>query len=267
MIEQIPAWLRFAGIAFLGLVFLLLLAPFVVVVGASLSQSNFIHFPPSGITLKWYREVLGSGAYLSAMFLSLQIALAVTVIATLLGGAASIAIHRRVLPGSDFLSMVFMLPLMLPTIIYAVGLLTFWSVAVGPVSPVALVISHSVLALPYVVRTTLAVLAESDPKLEEAARTMGANRLQRLFLVVVPQCIPGLAAGAFFAFNISFDEAVLSLFMRSPDMTTLPIQIYGQLEFNPDPSVAAVSSILIGITVLIVLSIEKILGLGRVASA
>jgi putative spermidine/putrescine transport system permease protein len=163
--------------------------------------------------------------------------------------------------------MVFILPLILPAIIYAVGLLTLWSATIGPISPLALLLSHSVLALPYVVRTTLAVLAESDPNLEEAARTMGANRFQRLFFVIVPQCIPGLAAGAFFSFNVSFDESVLSLFLRGPTMTTLPIQIYGQLEFNPDPSVAAVSTILIGLTVVMVLAIEKILGLGRVGSA
>jgi putative spermidine/putrescine transport system permease protein len=118
-----------------------------------------------------------------------------------------------------------------------------------------------------VVRTTLAVLSEADPFLEEAARTMGAGRLQRLVHVVVPQCLPGLAAGAFFAFNISFDEAVLSLFLRKPGLTTLPVQIYGQLEFSPDPSVAAVSTIMIGVTVLLILVIDRLLGLQRFASA
>jgi putative spermidine/putrescine transport system permease protein len=109
------------------------------------------------------------------------------------------------------------------------------------------------------------VLAESDPFLEEAARTMGAGRLQRLWFVVVPQCVPGLGAGAFFAFNISFDEAVLSLFLRKPDLTTLPVQIYGQLEFSPDPSVAAVSAIMIFLTVLMMVVIDRILGLQRFA--
>jgi putative spermidine/putrescine transport system permease protein len=133
------------------------------------------------------------------------------------------------------------------------------------VSLLTLWLSHSVVALPYVIRTTLAVLAESDPFLEEAARTMGAGRLQRLWFVVVPQCVPGLGAGAFFAFNISFDEAVLSLFLRKPDLTTLPVQIYGQLEFSPDPSVAAVSAIMIFLTVLMIVVIDRILGLQRFA--
>ena len=118
-----------------------------------------------------------------------------------------------------------------------------------------------------VLKPTLAVLAESDPFLEEAARTMGAGRLQRLFHVVVPQCVPGLAAGAFFAFNISFDEAVLSLFLRKPGLTTLPVQIYGQLEFSPDPSVAAVSSIMVALTVVLILIIDRFLGIKKFASA
>jgi len=85
--------------------------------------------------------------------------------------------------------------------------------------------------------------------------------------VVVPQCAPGLAAGAFFAFNISFDEAVLSLFLRKPGMTTLPVQIYGQLEFSPDPSVAAVSSIMIALTIVLILVIDRLLGIKKFASA
>jgi putative spermidine/putrescine transport system permease protein len=170
------------------------------------------------------------------------------------------------LPFSDGLATFFLSPLVLPSIIYAIGMLMFWSAAFGPVSIVTLWIGHTVVALPYVVRTTLAVLAESDPFLEEAARTMGAGRLQRLFAVVVPQCLPGLAAGAFFAFNISFDEAVLSLFLRKPGLTTLPVQIYGQLEFSPDPSVAALSSIMIGLTIVLIVIIDRMLGLGKFAS-
>ncbi|ADZ68983.1 ABC transporter permease [Polymorphum gilvum] len=266
MVRSVPGWLRVAAIVFIAATLIVLLAPLIVVIGASVSESQFISFPPQNFSLRWYAAVLSSSAYLSAALISLQIALAVTVTATLVGGAAAIALHRRQLPGSEVLATLFLSPLVLPTIIYAIGMLMFWSATFGPVSPVVLWLGHSVIALPYVVRTTLAVLSESDPALEEAARTMGANRLQRLWLVVVPQCLPGLAAGAFFAFNISFDEAVLSLFLRKPGLTTLPVQIYGQLEFSPDPSVAAVSSLMIAITVVLILVIDRMLGLKRVAS-
>jgi len=266
MVRAVPPALRIAAWVFVAATALFLLAPLVVVAGVSVSESQFIAFPPDGLTLRWYEEVLASDAYLAAAALSLQVAVLVTLAATIVGGAAAIALHRRRLPGSDALATAFLSPLVLPTIIYAIGMLMLWSALFGPVSLLTLALSHTVIALPYVVRTTLAVLAESDPFLEEAARTMGAGRLQRLFHVVVPQCLPGLAAGAFFAFNISFDEAVLSLFLRKPGLTTLPVQIYGQLEFSPDPSVAAVSTIMIGVTVLLIVVIDRLLGLQRFAS-
>lgn len=267
MVRSVPTWLRAASVVFLILTALILLAPLVVVAGASFSASQFVQFPPDGLSLEWYRKVLSSRDYLSAGWTSLQIALLVTASATLIGGAAAIALHRNQLPGSQSLSALFLSPLVLPTIIYAIGMLMLWSALFGPVTLGALWIGHTVIASPYVVRTTLAVLADADPFVEEAARTMGAGRLQRLWLVVLPQCLPGLAAGAFFAFNLSFDEAVVSLFLRRPGLVTLPVQIYGQLEFSPDPSVAAVSSLMIAVTVGLIVVIDRIVGVQKVASS
>ncbi|MCC6303736.1 MAG: ABC transporter permease [Rhodobacteraceae bacterium] len=266
MVRAVPPALRVAAVVFVALTAVFLVGPLVVVVGVSLSESQFIAFPPAGLSLRWYDRVLSSEAFLAAGWLSLRLALLVTLSATLVGGAAAIAIHRRRLPGGEVLGALFLSPLVLPTIIYAIGMLMLWSALFGPVSLAALWIGHTVIAAPYVVRTTLAVLADSDPFAEEAARTMGAGRLRRLWLVVLPQCLPGLGAGAFFAFNLSFDEAVLSLFLRRPGLTTLPVQIYGQLEFSPDPSVAAVSSLMIAVTVGLIVVIDRIVGVQKVAS-
>ncbi len=266
MVKAIPTPLRIAAIVFVILTGIFLLAPLVVIAGVSVSESQFIAFPPDGLSLRWYQAVLSSDAFLGAAWLSIRVALLVTVTASVIGGAAAIALHRRKLPFTGLLSTLFLSPLVLPTIIYAIGMLMLWSSLFGPVSVLTLWISHTVITIPYVIRTTLAVLSESDPFLEEAAQTMGANRLQRLRLVVLPQALPGLAAGTFFAFNISFDEAVLALFLRKPGMTTLPVQIYGQLEFSPDPSVAAVSTIMIGLTILLIFLIDRMLGLQRFAS-
>jgi len=267
MVRAVPGWLRITGIVFVVATAILLLAPLVVVIGVSVSESQFIAFPPTGFSLRWYREVLSSDAYVGSAWISLQVAILVTLSASVVGCMAAIGINRRALPGSGALATFFLSPLVLPTIIYAIGMLMLWSAIFGPVSVVTLWIGHTVVTTPYVVRTTLAVLSEADPYLEEAAKTMGANRIRRLWLVVLPQCLPGLAAGAFFAFNISFDEAVLSLFLRRPGLTTLPVQIYGQLEFSPDPSVAAVSTIMIGLTVLLILVIDRVLGLQRFSNA
>lgn len=266
MVKAVPTWLRGLAWIFVILSVLLLLAPLVVVIGVSVSQSQFIVFPPQGFTLDWYRKAIGSREYVEAFWLSLRLALLVMVSATLIGGAGAIALSRGRKSGGPVETFL-LSPIVIPTIIFAIGMLMLWSSLFGATSFLSLWIAHTVVALPYVVRTTLAVLAESDPFLEEAARTMGAGRLQRLWHVVLPQCAPGLIAGAFFAFNISFDEAVLSLFLRNPTLNTLPVQIYGQLEFSPDPTVAAVSTLMILLTVVLILALDRLLGLNRVASA
>lgn len=243
------------------------LTPLLVVVGVSVSENQFVAFPPQGFSLRWYEKVLSGDVYLRAAWTSLKLALSVTLTATLVGGACAIAIHRRKLPAADVLSALFLSPLILPTIIYAIGMLMFWSRWIGVTDLNTLWLGHTVIALPYVIRTTLAVLADADPFLEEAARTMGAGRLQRLQHVVLPQCMAGLMAGAFFAFNISFDEAVLSLFLRTPETVTLPIQIYSQLEFSPDPSVAAVSTLMMILTIILIVVIDRLIGIGRMAGS
>lgn len=265
MVRAIPPFIRALAWVFVILTAVLLLAPLVVVMGVSVSESQFIVFPPESFTFRWYQKALGSREYVEAFWLSLRLAVLVTVSATLIGGAGAVALSRRRAGGA--LETFFLSPLVIPSIIFAIGMLMLWSSLFGATSFLSLWIAHTVVTLPYVVRTTLAVLAERDPFLEEAARTMGATRLRRLWHVVLPQCRPGLIAGGFFAFNISFDEAVLSLFLRKPGLNTLPVQIYGQLEFSPDPTVAAVSTLMILLTVTLILVIDRMLGLNRFAKA
>ena len=128
MVRAVPPALRLAAWLFVAATAVFLLAPLVVVVGVSVSESQFIAFPPDGLTLRWYRAVMGSDAYVAAAALSLQVALVVTLAATVIGGAAAIALHRRRLPGSEILATFFLSPLVLPTIIYAIGMLIiFWA--------------------------------------------------------------------------------------------------------------------------------------------
>lgn len=264
MVDAIPRWLRLATAAALVLIVAYLLVPLLVVVGVSFTAADYISFPPQGLSLRWYAKVLSSGDFTDAAMTSLVLAVAVTVAASALGAGAAIVLHRRVLPGSAAIGGLFLAPLILPSIILALGLLMLWSRSFGATSLLTVFIGHLVLALPYVIRTTLAVLSTSDPFLAEAARTMGAGPWKTLWRVTLPQCLPGVAAGAFFAFNISFDEAVVSLFLRSPEITTLPIRIYTTLEYSPDPSIAAVSSLMIFLTVLLILLIDRVVGLQKV---
>lgn len=265
MVRRFPISARLLGWTLTLAILVFMLAPLAVVVGASLSENQFIAFPPNRLSLDWYQKVLNDSAYLDAAATSLTLALLTTLSATLIGTPAAIAIARRRIRGAAMLSGLFLSPLMLPTIIFAIGLLIVFSRYGDGPSFLALWLGHTVVTLPYVVRTVVAVLADSDPALEEAARTMGARTWQRYWFVLLPQAISGIAAGAFFAFNISFDEAVVALFLRTPGLETLPLRIYGQLEFSPDPSVAAVSTIMMVLTVLLLVGIDRLLGIGKVA--
>ena len=221
----------------------------VVVAGVSFTAGDYVTFPPQGLSPRWYEAIMSSSVCTGAALTSLQLAVAVTLSATAIGASAAIVLHRGRLPGTGALSALFLAPLILPAIIFALGLLTFWSATIGRTSFYAMWLGHTIISIPYVIRTTLAVLSTSDKFLEEAGRTMGAGPWKVIFHVVVPQALPGIAAGAFFAVNISFDEAILSLFLRSPEITTLPIQIHTQLEFSSDPSIAAASTLMIALAI------------------
>ncbi|NBB81834.1 MAG: ABC transporter permease subunit [Alphaproteobacteria bacterium] len=264
MVGRIPLGARLAAAALVLAVVFFMLAPLAVIVGASLTAGQFLSFPPQGLSVRWYADVVDDPAYLSAAWTSLKLAVAVTVAAVAIGTPAAIAIARHRFRGSAALSALFLSPLILPTIIFGIGLLIFFSVYGDGPSFLAMWLGHTVITLPYVIRTVVAVLEDSDPYVEEAARTMGANWWQRHWFGVLPQCAGAMAAGAFFAFNISFDEAVIALFLRTPGLETLPLKIYAELEFSPTPAVAAVSSIMIGVTVVLIVAIERLLGLNRV---
>jgi putative spermidine/putrescine transport system permease protein len=265
MVESARRTIRVGTAIYLAVILVFVLGPLFVVAGVSFTGGEYVTFPPQGLSLRWYEAIFTSSVYVSAALTSFKLAVLVTISATGIGAAAAIALHRGRLPATPALSALFLSPLVLPSIIFALGLLTLWSSLIGQTSFYALWLGHSVVAVPYVIRTTLAVLSTSDKFLEEAARTMGAGPWKAIFHVVVPQALPGIAAGAFFAFNISFDEAIVSLFLRSPEITTLPIQIYTQLEFSPDPSIAAVSTLMIGLTVFLIFVIDRVLGIQKVA--
>lgn len=264
MIASTPRWVIIATAVFMLAVGAFMLVPLLVVIASSLSTSAFLVFPPPGLSLRWYGEILGSDAYINAGWTSLKLASATVILALALGTPAAIALSRFRFRGRAAISSVFLSPLILPSLIFAIGLLVVFSRYANGPSFFGLIIGHTVITMPYVIRTVSANLADIDPHLDEAARIMGARWWQRYGLVILPQCRTGMAAGAFFAFNISFDDAVIALFMRAPNVETLPMRIYSTLEFSPDPSVAAVSTVMIVMTMALVVMLSKIFGLSRI---
>ena len=265
MVGERPAGATAAGLVLALVAGTFLLAPLAVIAAASLSAGGFLVFPPQGISLRWYVEVWSDPRYLEAAGTSLFLALATVAVAVPLGTAAALALRRPgALPLRGMWEFVFLSPLVLPAVVLAIGLLILASNLAGGPSKAALVGGHVVIALPYVVRTVGAVLAGIDPATDDAARVMGARAWQRLLLVTLPQARAGIAAGAVLAFIVSFDDAVLVLFLRSPTLETIPLRIYAGLEFSPDPGVAAVSTCLILLAALAVGLSDRLLGGRRV---
>ncbi len=264
MVKAVPGWIRAVAVLLAIAIGAYMLLPIIVVAISSVNSERFLSFPPKGFSLQWYEMVLTTDTYLQPFLTSLWIGLLVTAVAVVVGTAASIALTRFQISGSQAILSFLMAPIIVPSIILGIALLAFLSVYAGGASLGGIIIGHIVLAIPYVVRTVSGVLLQQDRFTEEAARTMGANWWQRYLLVLLPMCKSGIFAGAFFAFNISFDDAVVALFLRSPSVETLPLAIYGRLEFSPDPSVAAVSTLMVLVTVLVLIGFERTLGLGKV---
>lgn len=247
-------------------VFVFLMAPLVVVVLASFSPTSYISFPPKGFVLKWYAKALAEPAYMESLRISLVLGLSAVAVATATGVLAALALIRYSFPGKTAIENFLMSPLMLPQIVIGVALLVFYS-QIGLIGSFAgLTLGHAVLTIPYVIRSVLVSLHGLDPALEEAARTLGADSFRVFTRVTLPLIRPGVIAGAVFAFIISFDNVPVSIFIGGSRLTTLPVQIYAQIQYGVDPTVAAVSTVLVVVTAGVLLLLEWLIRFTRFVS-
>jgi putative spermidine/putrescine transport system permease protein len=242
---------------------LFLLAPIAVVIVASFSDRPYLVFPPRGVSLRWYRQFFESREFRDALALSLQLGLLTTAISSLLGVLASLALVSLRFRGIEIVRAVFASPLMVPGIVVGIAMLIYFNrIGMGN-SFASLLLAHVALTLPYVIRIVSAGLQSFDHSLEEAARGLGASRARALVDVTLPLIKGSLMAAAVFAFIISFDEVVVTLFLAGPKLMTLPVAIYTYIEYTSDPSIAAISTILVVLTVVAVLVIDRTAGFTR----
>ena len=240
-----------------------LLAPIVVVVLVAFTPEGWLAIPTTRFSLRWFRAIGDHPEFVSGFRNSLAIGAGTAVLATLLGTLAALGIVRHRFPGREAVSALLLSPLMVPTVVTGVALLYFFS-RIGLASTLGgIIAAHVVVTGPYVVRTVAASLAGFDRSLEQAAMTLGAGRLRTFAHVTLPLILPGVAAGALFAFIVSFDELTVTLFVTGPRLATLPIRIYNHITYITDPLVAAVSALLIFLTIGIVLILERLVGLDR----
>ncbi len=245
------------------LVVVFLQVPVIVVVLAAFSTTSYLTIPPQGWTLNWFAKVLSDPNYLSAIRMSLILACGSTVISLVLGVAAAYALFRKALPGSEGIASFLMAPLILPSVVIGVALLQYYSLTGLRGSLFGLLMAHVVITVPYIVRSTLASLSGLDLSVEEAARVLGANGFDAFRLVTLPLIQPGLIAGALFAFITSLDNVPVTIFLISAKQTTLPVLIFSSVEMGVDPSIAAVSTLLIVATGVVLLIAERRIGFHR----
>ncbi len=249
-------WLAMAAFAAMGF----LIAPLVMVVAISFTSSQLLRFPPEGFSLRWYYALIDNPQFIEAAWTSFQLAVACSIVATLIGTTAAIAIYRYRFFGRNAIYLLLLSPLMLPQLILAIALLIYLSRAGLPGSFLSLLIGHVLVTLPFVVRLVLVGLERIDPNIERAAAVAGATRFEVFFRVTIWLIFPGMFAGAAFAFIMSFDNIVVSLFFTTSRMVTLPVEIYEYLEYADDPLITAVSSVVILLIVAMLLVIEKTVG-------
>jgi putative spermidine/putrescine transport system permease protein len=226
-----------------------LVAPLAVVLPISFSAAKYLTFPPPGWSLQWYERYLGSREWMTATGRSAEVALLTTVAATAVGTAAALGL-RRPFRGRTLVRLVVLAPLVVPVIIVAIAIYGLYArlKLVGTLH--GLVLAHTVLALPFVVVIVSATLRGVDPTLELAAQSLGANHWQTFRLVTLPLIRPGVVSAALLAFITSFDEVVVAIFVSGTHAATLPKQMWDGIRTEIDPTVAAVSTLLIVVTTL-----------------
>ena len=244
-----------------GAIVFFLLAPIAIIAVFALNPTPYISFPPVGVTLRWFEKFFTSEDFMNSLWLSLQVAVAVLVLSMVIGAACALALARGNLPGARVLTAFFMSPLMLPAILTGLALFQIYLLA-GIGRPVwGLIMGHTLVAVPYVLRTTLAVLHNFDRRLEEAAAILGASPLRIFFEVTLPLIRPGVIAGGIFAFIVSFDQFPISLFLVLPKGETLPVVLFNYMKFDLDGAIAAASMVSIIMAISVVLLLEKLIGL------
>lgn len=245
-------------------VYVMLCLPPVLVVVSSLTAGDSLRFPPEGFSLRWYIEAVNSEPFMRSLWISTRLAALATLCSLVLGLCAAAAMDRYEFAGKRAFRALTLSPLIIPMVVLGLGLLQFLSRIGWSQSFVSLLIGHLLITLPYVVRTLTASFALFDRTLEQAAMNLRASPLIVLRRVTLPLIAPSLVSAAVFAFVTSFGNITLSVFLGTANQTTLPVQIFTYVEHSYSPVLAAVSTIVIAVTLAVMIIVEKLTGMEKV---
>lgn len=246
--------LTFPSALFWSLIWLIciyLVLPTLVVIPVSFNPGELIRFPPDGFSLRWYGEYFRQDEWVGATVNSFVVACLTTLLSLALGVVVCYGLIRGQMPFRNLVVILFLLPLIVPTIVTAVALYRVFAPLNLVGTTAGMVLAHTVLALPFVVINVSAVMQRMDWSTEQAARSLGASPLKAFFLITLPMLRPGIAAGAFFAFITSFDEVVVSRYISGTILPTLPVKMWAGLRFELNPIIASVSTMLVLLTLVV----------------
>jgi putative spermidine/putrescine transport system permease protein len=249
--------------AFVVAFFVFMTLPIGIVVVASFTDASFVAFPIAGWSVRWFRRIFEYQPYLDSIAVSLQIAFGATGLSCLIGVPAAIAIARSPSAWASAVMTYLLSPLSMPMIVIGFAALFFLSrVGVG-VSFTALLIAHTTVCLPYIIRTVAATYRGTARSYEEAAALLGANPLQVFWHVILPLIRPGIVAGSLFSFLVSFDNLPISYFFGQPGTLTLPVVMLSYMEHQFDPSIAALSTLQLLLAIVGLIIVERLYGIDK----
>ena len=256
---MVSRWMYFS----LVILYSFLLGPFIIIFMASFGANSTMAFPPQGFTLDWFANIFETSQFIDSFWISLQLALLSTIVSLVMGMPVAYALMRFHFAGSGMVETVFSAPILVPGLVVGFAMLNFF-VLLGDMSVMTgLFIGHTAILFPYSVRVISASLRNLDPFVEDAAVSLGANRLRGFLLVVLPNMQAGIAAAFVLGFITSFNNVPVSLFLSGPGVTTLPVSMLSYLEYYFDPTIAALSTLLVIFTVVLVQTAERLLGLSQ----
>jgi putative spermidine/putrescine transport system permease protein len=243
-----------------------MLAPLVMVALVSFTDKGYIAMPFDGASWRWYRAIGDASDFVTAFWRSLGLGTAAATLATLLAVPAGMAIAWHRFPGRDALQGLLLSPLMVPHVVLGIALLRFLTQIGGSSTLWGLTAAHTVIVLPYVLRLVVAAATGFDRSIAQAAQSLGASGWTVFRRIELPLILPGVAGGWLIAFINSFDELTMSIFVASATTETLPVKMYHHIAHTIDPLLASISTVLIVLTLLLMMVLDRFYGLDRVLS-
>lgn len=246
---------------FTYLVFLFLLGPLLIISITSFEGGSILKFPPEEFSFRWYINIFDVQMFLTTFKTSIIVSLAGNLFALLLGVPAAYALSRFEFKGKKIVDTIFVSPILIPGIVLGFSFLRYVVGTYHLPIYISLFIGHTVIMLPFIIRVISSSLSNFDFSIEEAAESLGAGKIRTFFTVVLPNIKSGIIAAVMIAFLESFNNVDISVFMTGPGVSTFPIQMLTYVENYFDPTIAAISVLLMVITAFFMFMVERLMGL------